>query len=735
VVVVNNFNNNLYIRGLVFNTKSHMAVIGSIRKRGTLLLVFVGVSMLAFVLGDLFNRMGPAPDNTVIEVGNSNVSYDEFANYYNYLKSTQSIIRGLDITDESELMEISNLTLRYFLEELVFKPEYANALLKTTNEEEVDALIGMTVHPYIRQFFTDPETGRFSQELATNYDRQFAMDIEEIPAENREAFAQARIQWKQMQDQVMDERRQNKYNNLVRRSLYVTTLEAKFQFNIGAEQLNVNYIFNPYTSIEDTTISFTDNDLKSHFRKYGYRFRQPEMVQTQYVVFNAIPTPVDSADLYNQLVMVIDEFRNTDDDTLFVIRNTDNKTMDPSYFKAGQMGLTLDTMLFAAPVGRVVGPVVADGNFVIAKKMAEKDEPDSLFARHILFIPQTQEELTEMQARRDSVIEALRSGANFYDLQAQFSMDEAAKNDSGKVGWISRSNTSIDRFFLDSAFTSPKAGSYVGATSMSGLHVIYIERATTPVRNVLIGQVTREIRPSKATSEDAFNRATEFAIGYRDSNIDPVRYFTDARRQGRMIREEQIGREARGISNYPGSSEVTRWALEAKAGTVSPVFSLDRAYVVALVVNRRGMNPEWSDIREDLIRDFRRHKKYEMMADAMKAAGSGDLNSIAGSLNLPVRNTLSLTINGFLDAAGAEPIVIGRMFGSEPGVLSGPHRGSSGVFMFVVESKNPAETLPDYSQNRMILNSQVQSVFAQNAVEGLMQAYKVVDRRYRFDGF
>jgi len=725
----------LYIRGLVFNTKTHMAVIGSIRKRGTLLLVFVGISMLAFVLGDLFNRMGPAPDNTVIEVGKSSVSYDQFANYYNYLKATQSIIRGQDISDESELLEISNLTLRYFLEELVFKPEYTKALLRTTQLEEVDALIGQTVHPYIRQFFTDPQTGRFSAELATNYDRQFAMDIEEIPAENREAFAQARVQWKQMQDQVMDERRQNKYNNLVRRSLYVTTLEAKFQFNIGAEQLNVSYVFNPYSSIEDSTVNYTDADLKAHFRKFAYRFRQPEMVQTQYVVFNAIPTVGDSAELYNQLVMIVDEFRSTDDDTLFVIRNTDNKTVDPAYYKAGQMGLTLDTMLFAAPVGRVVGPVVSDGNFVIAKKMGEKDEPDSLFARHILFIPQTQEELTEMQERRDSLLEALRAGANFYALQEAFSMDEAAKQDSGKVGWISRSNTSIDRFFLDSAFTSPRAGTFVSATSMSGLHVIYIEKATKPIRNVLIGQVTREIRPSKATSEDAFNRATEFALGYRESNTDPVAYFANARRQGRMVREEMVSREARGISNYAGSSEITRWALDTDAGTVSPVFSLDRAYVVALVVSRKGMNPEWSDIRQDLIRDFRRHKKYEIMAEAMKPVSGGDLSAASAALGLPLRNTMSLTINGFLDAAGAEPVVIGRMFGSAPGTLVGPVMGTSGAFMFVVESKNPAETLPDYSQNRMILNSQVQSVFAQNAVEGLMQAYKIADRRYRFDGF
>ncbi len=57
-----------------------MAVIGSIRKRGTLLLVVIGVSMLAFILGsNVFDRLfNQGPDNTVAIIGGKNINIAEY---------------------------------------------------------------------------------------------------------------------------------------------------------------------------------------------------------------------------------------------------------------------------------------------------------------------------------------------------------------------------------------------------------------------------------------------------------------------------------------------------------------------------------------------------------------------------------------------------------------------------------------------------------------------------------
>jgi peptidyl-prolyl cis-trans isomerase D len=710
-----------------------MALIGSIRKRGTLLLVFVGLSMLAFVLGDFFNRSGPAPENTVAEIGSNQVRYEQFLAYYSYLKDQSAAMSGKEVTDEADLRQISSQAWRYFLEEFMFKPEYEKVMLKTTLTEEVDALLGQTIHPYLRQFFTDPATGQFSREMANNYDQQFAMDINDIPEQNRAAFMQARIQWEQLQRSVLDERRQNKYNNLLRRSVYVTNLEARFQYRLNSEQRDVEYVAIPYNTIEDSAINISESELKQHFRKYAYRFKEAEGVQVQYAVFNAIPSAFDSVGLYNELVMLIEEFRNTEDDTTFIVRNTDNKSEDATYFRAGEMPLLLDSMLFNAAKGTVAGPVVSNGQFVLGKHMGSKNEPDSILTRHIIFVPQTQEELAEMTTRRDSLLEALKSGkANFFEAQEAFSMDETAKQDSGKVGWISRSKTNIDPFFMDTAYMA-NVGGYIAATSMSGLHIIYVESASEVKKNVLVGKITREIRPSKSTTEEAFQRASDFAMGYRTNNEDVVEYFFRARAAGQMIREELLTRDSRGVGNLPSSSEVSRWALDAPAETVSPVFTLDRAYVVALVVNRRGEDVALADVRQDVIRDLRRKKKFEIIEEKMKAAGL-DLNAVASALNSRVSSTINLTINGFLDIAGSDPLLLGAMFGALEGKVSAPVMGRNAACIFRVNAQSRTQpSADDIEFNRSILVSQAQAIYSQYAVEGLFKAYKVRDNRYRFD--
>ena len=708
-----------------------MAVIGSIRKRGTLLLVVVGLTMLAFILTDLLSGIGNNQKNVVLSFGKTEITDQEFFFFMEFLKAEQATISNSDDFSDQALLDISNSALAYFREKVVIIPEMEKAGIFISTEEEKALFAGDIVHPYIRQMFTDPNTGQFSPDRVLEYDKQFATPLEEIPQENLAGFVQAQTQWSMIQRYVVQEHRMNKFQTLVAKSSYVTQAEAKSQFSQSASMINVQYIMMPYANISDSTVQVDEKELAAYFKANAWKYRSAPYRQLQYVNFVAVPSAQDSAALFNELAEIRNAFMESDQDTAFIFQHTKDQPQVPSYVKKGSLSPMFDSLLFNAPSGTVAGPLAQNGRFVMSKKLAEKDEPDSVFTYHILLQPKQEEEVQPKRKLRDSLLQVLKSGANFFDVQARFNEDEAAKADSGKVGWVTRTSQ-MDPLYIDSSFVCTNGG-YQGATSQFGFHIIYRTKATRPIRQILYGEVYREIIPGKETLDQAYNKATEFAMA-QEGTSDPRQYMLSSRMQGFPVRDEYVTLESRELRTVKGSKEVSRWALDAEVNTLSQVFSVDRGFLVAVVTGDFGYDPTLEGVRELVTRDFIRSKKHEQLAERMKSAmAGGNLDQAAAALGETVRTTQNLTWNGFLDQAGSEPMVIARMFGAKQGQVVGPIEGYAASFIILVNGKTQAPEMQDYSQNRMALAQQAQAGIGQNLTGALLRNYKFKDFRYRFE--
>jgi peptidyl-prolyl cis-trans isomerase D len=708
-----------------------MAVIGSIRKRGTLLLVVVGLTMLAFILTDLLSGIGNNQKNVVLSFGKTEVTDQEFFSYLEFLKAEQATINNTDDFSEQALLDMSNSALAYFREKVVMIPEMEKAGIFVSTEEEKALFAGDIVHPYIRQMFTDPNTGQFSPDRVLEYDKQFATPLEEIPQENLAGFVQAQTQWSMIQRYVVQEHRMNKFQTLVVKSTYVTQAEAKSQFAQSSSMVNVQYVMVPFTTISDSTIQVDEKELAVYFKENAWKYRSAPYRQLQYVNFVAIPSAQDSTVLFNELAEVRQSFIDSDQDTAFIYQYTKDQPQVPTYVKKGTLNAVLDSMLFNAASGTVVGPMVQNGRFIMSKKLAEKDEPDSVFTYHILLQPQQEEEVQPKRQLRDSLLRALKSGANFFDVQAQFNEDEAAKADSGKVGWVTRTSQ-MDAMYIDSSFVCTTGG-YQGATSQFGFHIIYRTKSTRPIRQMLYGEIYREILPGKETLDQAYNKASEFALAQEVSS-DAREYMRSSRMQGFPVRDEYVTLESRGLRTVKGSNEVSRWALDAEVNTLSQVFSVERGFLVAVVTGDYGYEPTLEGVRELVTRDFIRSQKHVQLGEKMTSAmAAGSIDQAAAALGESVRSTQNLTWNGFLDQAGSEPLVIAQMFGAKNGQLIGPIEGYAASFIIQVSAKTPAPEMPDYTQNKQMLIQQAQAGIGQTLTSALLRNYQFKDFRYRFE--
>ena len=136
-----------------------MAIIGTIRKHSWIAVAIVGVAILAFILGDLTKNRGSIPDvGKVNSATMTNQRFNELiqemeTNYRNQQQTTQ-------VPAEVE-NQIREQVWQNFVDETLMEEQTEALGLKVTAAEMSDMYTGMFIHPYLRQMFTNPQTGQY----------------------------------------------------------------------------------------------------------------------------------------------------------------------------------------------------------------------------------------------------------------------------------------------------------------------------------------------------------------------------------------------------------------------------------------------------------------------------------------------------------------------------------------------------------------------------------------------
>lgn len=715
-----------------------MAVIGSIRKRGTLLLVVIGVSMLAFILGsNVFDRMfNQGPDNNVAIIGGKNVNIAEYQVRY---ADKENLLRTLnpqaDMND-MQRQQIGEEVWSDIINERVYFKEYEKLGITISAAEMNDMLVGRTIHSLIVSQFTNQQTGQFNPQDVANYAAQFE-DESAVPEESLEQWRAARAYWAYLQRSIRLDRLQNKYSALINKSIYVTNKEAESNYKAMSDRANIRFVAKSYSMIPDTAVTLSDDELRKYFSEFKYKFRQKRSRAIKYVVFAGIPTSKDTAALRQSMIELMNEFSNSTDDTSFVRLNSE-QNVDPTYYKSKTLNPYIDSALFNAPVGTVSGPILENGYLVIAKKIGEKLSPDSSKARHILLQPQSQQEVEVFRARRDSLFTVLKNGGDFAAIAAQYSADNSNKNDTGNLGWFTEGM--MVKNFNDSVF-SAKPGQLIKVDTEFGFHIVLVQAQTKPTKKALIGMVSKQIKPSDETLQDAYNRASELAfVDKKQKGFNPDEYFEKTvKEKNLMARDESfITESTRNLMGMDDTRDVIKWALTAKRGDISEVFQSGNNYIVAILTSVRTDGiPKLEDVKKEVEGYARRHKKAKQFIEEFNAAlssANNNIDALASNLKLQVIPATDITFNAFfIPGAGVEQELIGAVFGSKIGQLSKPVEGNNAVYVFVTDALNPAPAAPDYSYNKMQLMSQMSSRATNDALDAVKQKYNIQDRRYLFD--
>ena len=536
--------------------------------------------------------------------------------------------------------------------------------------------------------------------------------------------------------QITAGRQKEKYLALVSNSAYIPKWMAEKMNTDQNEISSVNFVSVPYSTISDSSIKISDEEITDYINKHTEQFKQEETRSIAYVVFNAAPTSTDSANVLKHLLELKPEFDSTKDVQAFIARNGSENPFYDAYLAKSQIQVPNKDSIFILPKGKLFGPYKDGSFYTIAKKIDEKTMPDSAKVRHILVATndaKTGQPIMEdslAKKKIDSIKMLVDRGENFDTLVARFSDDEGSKQ---KGGVYTFAQGQMVKEFNDFSFDGKKGDKKIVKTQF-GYHYIEILDQKNFEPAYKIAYLAKKIDASSTTEDSVSGLANQFTGENRD-----LKSFDESiqKKNLQKLLAPDITPTESTIPSLGSNRQIVRWMYEDKTnvGDVSEVFSVGDKYVVAALteINHEGTMTAVK-ARAQVEPVLRNRKKADQIINKIGAANT--LEAVASATGQQVLKADSISFaSPYIPNIGQEPKVIGSSFDKslvgKP--ASAPIGGNGGVYVIKVDNVS-AKFNPntDIEQLRINLQRQQQSTASYKAVDALKKSAAIKDFRGKF---
>lgn len=686
-------------------------------RAGYLLVGAIAFAIIAFIVGDLVNSGKPfweASQRIVGTIDGEDISIEEFTP-----KVDQSLAQfkqqyGGSVNPQMQAMAVDNVWQGEIANILLSK-EYDRLGLTISGDELFDLLQGNNPSPLIQQYFGNPQTGEIDRAAIIN-----SLKTKE---------PQVRAQWATLQGEIEKQALQQKYANLIRNSIYVTSIEANDEYMNRNKLVNFDYVNLDYSAVLDTDVKLTDADYQAYYDAHKLAYVNPvETRSFEYVNFNIEPTAADSAAVKTQVDKLAADFRTTPNDSLFAVNNSDVK-VPFSYITKGKLDPAVDSVIFNYPAGSFYGPKLSGNSYKLAKVVDTRFSPDSVKASHILIDPMRVGGDAAAFKLADSLKGLVQKGASFASLASLYSVD-GSKDSGGELGTFARGAMVPE--FENAAFDG-RTGDYKVAKSQFGVHLIHIEKQIGSSKVVKLAYIEKQLTPSAKTRDAAYKKASLFLSDVKVDNFKAL-----AEKAGYTVSTADKVTASQGYAaGLDNPRDLIKAVYGAKKGVILPeIYTMDNGFVVAHVteVQPKGQL-SLADVKKQIEPMVKNAVKAKILTEKMDKAlaGASSLAQVAQKLGktvTPVENIVFA--NPIIPGLAQENAVIGAVFGSATGKVSKAIKGDKGVYAFVVNGfVEPAPMANTFAQKESMMMSITQRALGM-AFQALQDKAEIKDNRVKF---
>ena len=713
-----------------------MAALGSIRKRGVILICIIGFGLFAFIAEEAFRSCESSRNNDRQQVGEvlgEKISVNDFQKLVDEYTDVIKMQQGTENIPEDQMNQVKDMVWNTYVQSKIVEKE-AKKLGLTVTDEEMQNILDEGTNPMLLQTpFVNQQTGRFDAGALKKFLAEYKSNQTAQNPQMQEQYEKIYNYWTFIEKTLRQQTLAQKYQSLLSHCFLSNPVEAKMAFKEENEESQIQLAAYPYSAIPDSKIKIDESDMKSKYDEMKPRFKQA--IESRDIKYIDVPVTASNADrnaIQKQFAGFQKALSVAADPTDLIHKS--GSTVNYLGIPVGKDAFPTDIAaeLDSMSVGSTsaVRHNVQDNTLNIVKLIAKQQLPDSIQFQAIQVSGATPD---AAHKSADSIYNALKGGANFEVIAKKYGQ-------TGQQTWLTTKqyefSPSMDKdtkSYLLSLNTAP-VNSLQNITLTQGSLIFKVLDRKGMEDKYTAAVIKRTIDFSQDTYRNVYNRFSSFV----SANQKPDVLLKNAARSGYKVMDaKDITTSMHYVANIHSTRDALKWIFASDEGAESPLYECgDNNHLLVMVLTKihhvgyRGLDDP--QVRQMVKAEVIRDKKADMIMAKIKGVNSIAAAKAKGASVSPV-SQITFAAPVFLPTVGAsEPALSGAVYATAKGKFSDhPVKGQAGVYLFQVLNKTERPVkFDERAEERKVSQKYLQ--YASNFMNELYLNANVVDDRYLF---